>query len=142
MKKNKVIMFLGICIIILVVACITIYFISKYKIAYSFESKEISYIKDNSDYASCVKKGITKIVISSEEETKIIEDDSEIAKFISKLNNYNGYKISFDRVPLSSRTSVILYTTDSTLTIYLSTSSISINNTHYRTTTNYLEELN
>lgn len=142
MKKNKVIMFLGICIIILIVACMTIYFISKDKIAYSFESKEISYIKDNCDYASCVKKGITKIVISSEEKTKSIEDVAEIAKFISKLNNYNGYKISFDRVPLVSKTSVILYTTDSTLTIYLSTSSISINNTHYRTTTNYLEELN
>lgn len=142
MKKNKVIMFLGICVIILIVACIAIYFISKDKMFYPFESDKISYIKDNNDYASCVKKGITKIVISSENETDTIEDDSEIAKFISKLNDYNGYQISFDKVPLVQKTSVILYTPDSTLTIYLSASSISINNTHYRTTANYLEELN
>lgn len=142
MKKNKVIMFLGICIIILIVTCMAIYFISKDKIIYPFESDKISYIKDNNDYASCVKEGITKIVISSEDKTNSIEDDAKIAEFISKLNDYNGYKISFDRVPIGSKTAVILYTTDSTLTIYLSPSSISINDTHYRTTTNYLEELN
>lgn len=142
MKKNNLVIFLSICAIILIVVCMAIYFISKGKIAYPFESKEISYIKDNNDYSRSVKKGITKIVVSSETGDYTIENDVEIAEFISKLNGYNGYKISFDKVPLGSKTSVILYTTDSTLTIYLSASSISINDTHYRTTTNYLEELN
>lgn len=141
MKKNKFIVFLGICAIILIITCMTIYFTSKDKIRYPFESKEISYIQDNNDYSRCVKKGIIKIVISTEDKTDTIENDLEINEFISKLNDYNGYQISFDKVPLGSKASILLYTYDSTLTIYLSSSSISINDMHYRTTTNYLEGL-
>lgn len=142
MRKNKLVIFLSICVVILIVTCITIYFISKDKIVWPFESNKISYIKDNNDYSRCIKKGITKIVISSEDKTNSIENDVEIAEFISKLNDYNGYQISLDKVPIGSKTAITLYTPDSTLTIYLSPSSISINDTHYRTTTNYLEELN
>ena len=89
-----------------------------------------------------MEKGIIKIVISSETKTDTIENDVEISEFISKLNDYNGYQISRDKVPLGSKTSIILHTPVSTLTIFLSSSSISINDTHYRTITNYLEELN
>ncbi len=141
MKKNKFVIFC-LCIIILIVICMAIYFIFNDKISYPFESNKISYIRDNNDYSHSVKKGIIKIVISSETKTDTIENNAEISEFISKLNDYNGYQISHDKVPLGSKTSIILHTPDSTLTIFLSSSSISINDTHYRTITNYLEELN
>lgn len=141
MKKNKFVIFC-LCTIILIVICMAIYFIFNDKIFYPFESNKISYIKDNNDYSHSVKKGIIKIVISSETKTDTIENNVEISEFISKLNDYNGYQISHDKVPLGSKTSIILHTPDSTLTIFLSSSSISINDTHYQTITNYLEELN
>ena len=86
---------------------------------------------------------LTSFLMTNIEDMKqVIGSDVEISEFISKLNDYNGYQISRDKVPLGSKTSIILHTPVSTLTIFLSSSSISINDTHYRTITNYLEELN
>lgn len=139
-KTKAIIIGISLCIISLIVIYGSLFLILKDRIQYPFESDKISYIMKNKDYARLIKKDINKIEISSDENTKIIEGTEEINKVIANINNWEGYKTSIVNVPIGSKTVIKLFAKDMELTIYLSTTTISINNTHYKTTKNYLEQ--
>lgn len=142
--KNIKFLIIGICICIIALIVIygSIYLILKDRIQTPFEDNKISYIKDNKDYARIVKNPINKIEISFDESPKIIENPEEINKVIASLNNCNGYKTSIVNVPLGPNNYIILFTRNSSLTLHITSETISINKTHYKTTINYLELLN
>lgn len=141
MKKTIVISIICILLVILAILSIVIFSIQNGKLQMPFEESEISYIKDNKDYARLDKEAIYKIEISSNNSYKTVQDSNEIKNIIDSLNSYEGYKISKDKVLLGNQLKLVLYTEKNTLEIYISSGTISINSAHYKTNEDYKESL-
>lgn len=141
MKKTIVISIICILIVILAILSIVIFSKQNGKIQIPFEENEISYIKDNKEYAKIIEKNIYKIEISSNNSYKTVQDSNEIKNIIDRLNSYEGYKISEDKVLLGNQLKLVLYAEDSVLEMYISSGTISINHTYYKTNENYKNKL-
>lgn len=141
MKKTIVISIICILLVILAILSIVIFSIQNGKLQMPFEESEISYIKDNKDYARLDKEAIYKIEISSNNSYKTVKDSNEIKNIIDRLNSYEGYKISEDKVLLGNQLKLVLYTEKNTLEIYISSGTISINSAYYKTNEDYKESL-
>lgn len=140
---KKIICIIIVCVLIVILTILSIFIFSKQtgKTAISFEKSEISYIKDNKDYAKFSAKNIDKIEISSNNSYRIVKNSNEIKNIVDRINSYEGYKISADKVPLETQLKLVFYMENSTLEMYISSETISINTAHYKTTENYKESL-